>query len=125
MSNRPGIGALSLGPIVDAMHTDQGLDYLAKLQDVPDHVMIGSSKVMLGRYLRQKLREEIGMPEDWQARAKQNGVNAANAEVFSLQVGLSETEGFLTKGQAIVKDSAGRAAMMESFSKLQPVKGRL
>lgn len=124
MSNRPGIGALSLGPIVDAIHTDPGLDYLAKLQDVPDHVMIADKKVFLGRYLRQKLREEIGMPEEWQARAKQNGVNAAVLEAQTLQA-VHSADGYVTQAQAIIKESHGRAEQMKAFSTIVPKKGSL
>lgn len=125
MSNRPGLGALSLQPIVDAIHTRHGLDYLEKLQDVPDHVMIGNRKVQLGRYLRQKLREEIGMPASWQERAKQNGVNAANFEVLSLQEGLRPTKGYLTPKQALLIENEGRSALKVGFSKISLKKGTL
>lgn len=125
MSLKPGIGALSLQPIVEAIHTDAGLDYLSKIEDVPDHVMIGNKKVMLGRYLRQKLREEIGMPEDWQTRAKQNGVDAALLEVRTLQVVHGQTSGYVTQKQALLKENEGRSALREAFSKLSVKKGSL
>lgn len=125
MSLRPGIGALSLLPISDAIHTTAGLDYLQKLEDVPDRIIIGGKSMLLGRYLRQKLREEIGMPQGWQARAKQNGVDAANAEVLALQESLKPSSGYLTKAQAIVKANEGRAALMESFATLSVKKGSL
>lgn len=121
MSLKPGIGALSLQPMVDAIHTDHGLDYLSKIQDVPDHLMIGGRKVILGRYLRQKLREEIGMPEDWQARAKQNGYSNAEAEVLALL----ERHAGSTPKQAVLKENEGRSALKEAFSKIATHKGSL
>lgn len=121
MSNRPGLGALSLQPLVEAIHTDHGLDYLMKLQDVPDHVMIGGKKVLLGRYLRQKLREEIGAPEWWIQRAKQNAFSAAETEVHALQ----QSNGGLTPRQAILIENRGRSDLKEAFSKLSAFKGQL
>lgn len=121
MSNRPGLGALSLAPIVDAIHTNHGLDYLEHLQDVPDHLMISGKKVMLGRYLRQKLREEIGAPPQWVARAKQNGYSAAEAQVFAL---LHNHVGS-TPREAILKENEGRSALKVSFSLISTIKGTL
>lgn len=121
MSNRPGLGALSLQPLVDAIHTDHGLNYLQKLQDVPDHLMIANKKIVLGRYLRQKLREEIGAPDWWIQNAKQNGLNAAQHEVWALQ----KIHGTLTPREAILKENEGRSALKEGFSKLSMFKGKL
>lgn len=121
MSNRPGIGALSLGPIVDAIHTDAGLDYLSKILDVPDHLLIGGKRVTLGRYLRQKLREEIGMPAYWVARAKQIGYSNAEAEMLAL---LTRHAGLSPK-QAVLKENEGRSALKVSFSQLSTHKGSL
>lgn len=121
MSLKPGLGALSLQPLVEAIHTEHGLDYLMKLQDVPDHLMLGGKKLVLGRYLRQKLREEIGAPDWWVQRAKQNGFTKAEHEVLALQ----KANGALTPKQAVLKENEGRSDLKEAFSKISAYKGSL
>lgn len=125
MSNRPGIGALSLQPMVQAIHTRDGLEYLEKLQDVPDHILVDGRKVRLGRYLRQKLREEIGAPEWWQARAKQNGYSGAEAEVFAVCQAQGVIPGPASAKAALLKENQGKAALKVGFSQLSPKKGSL
>jgi hypothetical protein len=61
MSLRPGIGALSLDPIRDALETEHGCDRLSDDGDVPHELKIGQKSLMLGRYLRGQLREKMGM----------------------------------------------------------------
>lgn len=59
MSNRPGIGAAAMSVIAedaDRIRTESG--------DVPYYLMTGKKKIPLGRYLRRKLREELGISED-------------------------------------------------------------
>ena len=63
MSNRPGIGADAMGVIADAVLTDAGLDEFAKTGDVPAAIRMQGKKVPLGRYLRSKLRDDVGVSE--------------------------------------------------------------
>lgn len=70
MSLRPGIGAGAMEILAEQLHSDAGLDHLANTGDVPVYLMVGRKKVPIGRYLRQKLREHMGMPDGWNEPAK-------------------------------------------------------
>lgn len=65
MSLRPGIGATAVpsisSSILDSLH---GCKLLSDLGDVPTSLNHGTRSLPLGRYLRQKLREEIGYEKD-------------------------------------------------------------
>lgn len=60
MSLKPGIGALSLHEIQQALETDLGCEEIAINLDVPMALNIGRKQVPLGSYLRRKLREKYG-----------------------------------------------------------------
>lgn len=70
MSLRPGLGAGAMRILSDAVHSDAGLDELSRTGDVPLFLQMGKKKIPIGRYLRQKLREEIGMPRHVEQAAK-------------------------------------------------------
>lgn len=63
MSLRPGIGAVALDEVVNAMTRSQGAELLLKQGDVPQELLHGKQKQPLGRYLRRKLRERYGFDE--------------------------------------------------------------
>jgi len=60
MSLRPGIGALAVPVIADALNCSAGAASIALDGDVPTALNHGRKKLPLGRYLRRKLREELG-----------------------------------------------------------------
>lgn len=62
-SNRPGIGALAMRNIADALTCDQGAREILKLQDIPHVVRVGNKLIQLDRYMRFKLRQFYGFPE--------------------------------------------------------------
>jgi hypothetical protein len=64
MSLRPGIGAPAIPALRDLLWTEHGNELLSELQDVPDIIKIGGREVLLGSYLKNKLREEIGIDEE-------------------------------------------------------------
>lgn len=61
-SNRPGIGAPAIPVLADQIHTFDGLDSLVD-GDVPRALNVGRRSIPLGRYLRSKLREEMGFSD--------------------------------------------------------------
>ncbi|AZL82990.1 replication initiator protein [Apis mellifera associated microvirus 52] len=63
MSLRPGIGADAMTDVMDVLTSPAGCDALSRAADVPDHLLDGKSKIVLGRYLRGKLREKLGFPD--------------------------------------------------------------
>lgn len=64
MSLRPGIGALAVAEIADALRGPYGKDILLESGDVPSSLLHGKASKPLGRYLRRKLREQLGMSPD-------------------------------------------------------------
>lgn len=63
MSNRPGIGAAAMDDLANLLFTKHGSKQLALTGDVPTSLKHGSKNMPLGRYLRRKLREKVGLPE--------------------------------------------------------------
>lgn len=60
MSLRPGIGALAVPVIAETLNDKHGAALIAATGDVPQSLSHGRSSLPLGRYLRRKLREEMG-----------------------------------------------------------------
>lgn len=63
MSLRPGIGGLSVASIGEALTSEHGSKSVVLDQDVPALLRHGKKLLPLGRYLRAKLREEIGLED--------------------------------------------------------------
>jgi hypothetical protein len=61
MSLKPGIGAPALQTIQDMLETEHGCNLIHELNDVPDIIKIGGKQMLLGSYLKNKLRERIGI----------------------------------------------------------------
>jgi len=60
MSRNPGIGANSLTEIAIALSSEYGEQLIQQTGDVPMQINTDGRSMPLGRYLRQKLREELG-----------------------------------------------------------------
>lgn len=61
MSLKPGIGVPALPMIAKAL--EDGFKIWDQSEDVPNHLIVGGNrKLMMGKYLMRKLREEIGRP---------------------------------------------------------------
>lgn len=76
MSLKPGIGATAIPAIGRSLTTDQGCDIILRDHDVPSCLKMENRSMALGRYLRRKLREELGFKEvggqdGWLLRATQ------------------------------------------------------
>lgn len=70
MSNRPGIGADAMLQVAEALASPDGLAELDESGDVPYQLRLGKRTLPLGRYLRNVLRDQVGLPEDWREAAK-------------------------------------------------------
>lgn len=80
MSLKPGIGALSLEPVVSALQSEYGSLALVEGRDVPHSLLLGANTTLgLGRYLRGKLRERIGMAKETPPEAIQAFVQEMSA----------------------------------------------
>lgn len=60
MSLRPGIGADAMGDVAHVLFSAAGAAHVARSGDVPAILRSGGKARPLGRYLRRKLREEMG-----------------------------------------------------------------
>lgn len=83
-SNRPGIGAGAMALLAEAIGHPAGLDELDRTGDVPTHLMIGKKKIPIGRYLRNRLRSELGMPEKWNEKATRAFSMEESLQLFAL-----------------------------------------
>lgn len=63
MSLKPGIGAVAIDGMADALTTRKGAALLAARRDVPTEIVHQGRKYPLGRYLTRKYREQVGMPK--------------------------------------------------------------
>lgn len=60
MSRMPGIGATAIPKLSQMLSVPLGLKEIDTLGDVPTSLKHGNSQLPLGRYLRQKLRDDLG-----------------------------------------------------------------
>ena len=58
-----GIGYPALDTIQHMLETDHGCNLISELNDVPDVIKIGGRQMLIGSYLKNKLRERIGVDE--------------------------------------------------------------
>lgn len=61
MSLRPGIGASAMEDVAESLNTSHGALAVARAGDVPASLAHGGQHKPLGRYLRAKLREHVGI----------------------------------------------------------------
>jgi len=62
MSLRPGIGAEAMADVAESFWDPLGQEYIYRTGDVPMSISHGKKTLPLGRYLRQKLRDELEYP---------------------------------------------------------------
>lgn len=119
MSTRPGLGAPAMCVISESLHCDAGLDELLKTGDVPFQLKLGKKSIPLGRYLREKLRDEMGVPQIWRDRAKQKFTWEKTFELSSLlQDQLTDSKAPITVKKVIINLNLGQMANLEARSKL-------
>lgn len=121
MSNRPGIGATALDAVVEALHTDVGLDALINTGDVPVRLRSGRRNIRLGRYLRKKLLEAIGAPDKWNEVAKIKASFENQAEMRALLQGYRAVtqNPFGSLKDALISANQARILQVEARSKLR------
>lgn len=64
MSLRPGIGATAMEDVGSALNSSAGAALISSLRDVPIALQSGQSSMPLGRYLRARLRDVLGLEVD-------------------------------------------------------------
>lgn len=66
MSLKPGIGALAVADLAKAFTSKYGSLAVSRNGDIPDTIGTGRKQMPLGRYLKERLRNEVGLDEGWQ-----------------------------------------------------------
>lgn len=120
MSLKPGIGAMAMGPVGGSMMEDSvGAAEIARIGDVPMALRMGGGFAPLGRYLRSKLRDEMGFesnkaPDGWQMAQLQE-----LQELFKDKGGTAQGLAFRDKQEAV------RVRQVETKAKIWSKKGVL
>lgn len=82
MSLRPGIGATAVAHVARSLESPFGLREIADRGDVPISLQMGRSALPLGRYVRTKLREKLGLSKEM---AKESAYKGAVEELLELR----------------------------------------
>jgi hypothetical protein len=64
MSLKPGIGAPVIPTLRNMLWTEYGSELLYDLNDAPDIIKIDGKELALGRYLKNKLRDSLGVSDE-------------------------------------------------------------
>lgn len=118
MSLRPGIGAGAVPAIADALNDTHGAAHVGRTGDVPAALMHGRRRLPLGRYLRRKLREEMGFSEV----GGQESVKRVQAEELRT---LCEAEGVAATLNQKAKTTAVKILQVEGRAAIHRKKGSL
>lgn len=121
MSLRPGIGKPFAQMIADSLFLKYGWD-ITKEQDVPKNLNLNGKSVILGRYLRHILRDEVGMTDEWKEALKQKWVDEVDQEMFPLRIAAKSTK--VAAQQLLVEKNMGRIWSVETKSRLKRNSGR-
>lgn len=115
MSLRPGIGAGAMETLANSLHSDAGLDNIIRAGDVPHALTIGRKHIPLGKYLRSKLRESMGMPEGFNEAAKIEFSAQKQKELLALwqSKGGGKGNSTLTLKQALIDSWEGKLRTIE------------
>lgn len=123
MSLRPGIGAPAMHVLAEALSGDFGKAELERKGDVPHLAKMGKQGIPLARYLRQKLRKEVGVTDEMVLATREKLSIEKAQPVFDLLSRsrtfeeLSATVKFIKEAQP---DDSGRIAQIEARSKIHP-----
>lgn len=127
-SNRPGLGARAMAVLADQLHHVAGLDHIIRTGDVPTHLVIGKRKIPIGRYLRQKLREEMGMPKHVQEETQKDRIKLYEAKLLDLYEDTSFPKGLFVSPvvtqNSILKATQGKIWSAETRMKIHASKKR-
>lgn len=119
MSNRPGIGAPAMSVIGNDLLCDFGLDEINNTGDVPIALRTGRKSIPLGRYLRNKLRDEVGVPEAMRDLIKQRWIDEKGSEVLALLQAAINRQEPATAQTVVVADNIQKIRNIEARDKIR------
>lgn len=109
MSLKPGIGAGAMKHLGSVLSTPAGAQLIINHGDVPSTIQRGKRQFPLGRYLKKKLREEVGLDEEV---LKKENIIRWSAEIASEVEGRTKDCRKSVKG-ILVEDSSQDRAKQE------------
>lgn len=123
MSNRPGIGAAAMDIIGEALFNKHMVKQIIEDGDVPSTLTVGRKHYPLGRYLRQKLRDYIGMPDDY----NQENIWHYSLEMSSmLEAALkANSKTTLSLRDVLVQQNAQKVLQIETLFKIHDKERKL
>lgn len=119
MSNRPGIGADAMTIVADTLFTQKGVKELLKTGDVPHQLQIGRKKIPLGRYLVNRLRDEVGLPPDQVEKIKKNWQEESAQRMLLLQEHALNSKDCLSFSQLVAEEDKQKIRNIETRSKIK------
>lgn len=114
MSRHPGIGAPAVAVLAAALDNEHGIAEIEKTGDVPIKVLNGRKSLPLGRYLRGKLRETVGLSEEWLEVVKQDFFLQASQEVRTLRQAAQANDDYTSAATLLVEQNLQRIRNLES-----------
>lgn len=124
MSNRPGLGAPAMEILANQLHSTAGLNEIEKMGDVPHQLRVGKQLIPIGRYLRSRLRKEMGMPDEWLQRSKQAALMEKGLETLALWQLPTRDAKTLSYSQALVNSWQGKIWSAEGRAKINDQRQR-
>jgi hypothetical protein len=124
MSLKPGIGAPALPTIRDMLWTDHGSELMHENGDVPGTIKIGGTTVLLGSYLREKLRKEVGLDETIKEKAMQKMRQERIQEYLAYREEADPTTA-LSQKEFLIEKHLQKVRNLEKRYKRKGVKGEM
>lgn len=125
MSLRPGIGATAMEDLGDQLLTDFGCTYLMLHGDIPRSLKHGSRNMPLGRYLRKKLRERMGLDEEKIKKESLKNWSLQMSELFENALSLPGGTQKGTLAEILIEQNKQKVLNLETKQKIYSKKGDL
>lgn len=122
-SNRPGIGAAAMRVVADTVNLPIGRKAFENTGDVPEKLLIGRRSLPLGRYLREKLRDELEMTIAQRLQAKQTSFSEQVREMQGVLKAAIAAGEVGQVGKLSARENAARILQLETRSKISASKG--
>lgn len=122
MSLRPGIGAPAMEELSEFLTTDLGSRLIAASGDVPATLKHGGKEQPLGRYLREKLRDALGV--DSQA-AKKTNLQRFFVEMQDVYDSIKLASPNESRKAQLVRFNKGKVRSLEARAKIYAKKEKL
>lgn len=119
-----GLGVPALPVFAEAIWSEAGQDQFLVEGDVPAFFQVGNRKWPFGRYLRQKLRDIVGVDRDYQENAKARWVLETSVELSAVLQTTLKDEALATISKVVERQNAQRLLQIEVKERLRRTRKR-